>query len=63
MLIKNLQIRKLCHECGFNYNTHKVLFKGITKVKKNECNSYDNKIAYFTLFHYMSDKSTPEFCS
>lgn len=58
MLIKNLQIRKLCQKCGFNYNTHKVLFKGITKVKKNESNSYDNKIAYFTLFHYMSDKST-----
>lgn len=61
MFIKNLQIRKYCQKCGFNYNTFKVLFKSITKVSKKERNSYDNKIAYYTLFHYMSDNSTKKY--
>lgn len=53
MIIKNLKLKKMCLECGINFKTYKMLFKGTIKVSKEQSNIYENKIAYLTLWHFM----------
>ena len=58
MIIKNLQLKKWCLESGINFKTYKMLFKGTIKVSKEESNTFKNKIAYFTLWHFMDLDTT-----
>lgn len=54
MIIKNLKLKKMCLESGINFKTYQLLFKDAIKIPKNERNTYENEIAYWTLDHFMN---------